>query len=79
MHRIRMTTTINQPIAVRRTTTQKPTLQPRLRPHRRQHPLTSPRHLTLRLRTQQHHQRLVHRAAEFHWAARFRQPYLDAQ
>ena len=50
-----------------------------LRSHRRQHPLPRTSHLTLRLYTQQHHQRLMHRAPEFHWATRFRQPNLDAQ
>ncbi|SDJ24865.1 hypothetical protein SAMN04488074_101889 [Lentzea albidocapillata subsp. violacea] len=74
-----MPTTINKPIAIRWPPAQETTLQPRLRPHRREHPLTSPRHLALRLRTQQHHQRLMHRAPEFHWAACFRQPYVDTQ
>jgi hypothetical protein len=74
-----MPTTINKPIPIRRPTTQKLTLHTSLRPHRCQHPLPRPRHLTLRLRTQQHHQRLVHGAAEFHRATRFRQPHRDAQ
>lgn len=44
--------TVNQPIAVGRTAARKPALHTSLRPHRRQHPLPWPRHLTLRLRAE---------------------------
>lgn len=74
-----MTTTVNKPIPIRRPTTQETALQPCLRPHCRQHALPCPRHLTLRLRAQQHHEGFVHRAPELDRTTRLRQPHRDTQ
>jgi hypothetical protein len=65
MPRIRMRTTIDQAIPIERTAAQKPALLTGLRPHRRQHTLTSTSHLPLSLRTEQHHQRLMDWAVQF--------------
>jgi hypothetical protein len=76
MHRVRVRASIRETVPIRRTTTQEPALHPSLHTHRRQHPMPSTHHLTLRLSTQQHHQRLMHRAVQLDRPARFRQRHL---
>jgi hypothetical protein len=48
-----------------RTAAQKPALLTGLRPHRREHTLTSTSHFSLSLRTEQDHQRLMDWAVQF--------------
>jgi hypothetical protein len=73
---VRVRTGIREAVPVRRATIQEPALHPRLYPHRRQHPMPSTHHLTLRLSTQQHHQRLMHRRLQLDRTTRLRQPHL---
>lgn len=68
---------IDQPIPIRRTTTKKTTLQPRLCMAAIT-PVPSPHHLTLRLRTQQRHQRQMNRAVQLNRPAGLGQPHLHA-
>jgi hypothetical protein len=76
VHGVRVRASIDETVPIRRTATQEPALHPSLNPHRRQHPMPSTHHLTLRLRTQQHHQRLMHRTIQLHRTTRLRQPHL---
>lgn len=61
-----MHTRIHQPIPIRRTPTQVPTLLNNLRPHRSKSPVTSPQHLTLGLAAQHQQQRPMRRIREIH-------------
>ncbi|MGB3438112.1 MAG: hypothetical protein WBA97_05105 [Actinophytocola sp.] len=71
-----MRASIDQPIAVRRPTTQIPTLLAHLSPHR---PVTGSQHLTPRLGAEQAHQRLMRHVVHIEPAVDLWKPELHAK
>jgi hypothetical protein len=68
---------VSEAVAVGWATAEEPALPPSLGAHRRHHhPRSCPSHLALRLSTEQHHQRLMHRTVQLHRTTSLGQPHL---